>query len=71
KSVAAPFADQRCIIVAYLLAKQRWQVKLADERFQGKQVLVPEKDVAFDFYTAPSQLLPPLPAHLGVDQRRP
>lgn len=62
----AEFVNQRCIIEKFNSEKKRWQVRLTDAQFKQKQVLVPEKDLTFDCYGSPPELVPAKPAHVRV-----
>eukprot|EP00930_Biecheleria_cincta_P096432 TRINITY_DN88289_c0_g1_i1.p1 TRINITY_DN88289_c0_g1~~TRINITY_DN88289_c0_g1_i1.p1 ORF type:complete len:378 (-),score=69.66 TRINITY_DN88289_c0_g1_i1:95-1228(-) len=62
----AEFVNQRCIIEKFNSDKKRWQVRLVDARFKNKQVLVPEKDLVFDCYGSPPELVPGPPEHIRI-----
>lgn len=60
------YSNQRCTVKEYLSEKERFRVAFWDPSFRGKEVLVHESNLTFDFWAAPALLLPPLAPGLRV-----
>eukprot|EP00933_Yihiella_yeosuensis_P009701 TRINITY_DN115773_c0_g1_i1.p1 TRINITY_DN115773_c0_g1~~TRINITY_DN115773_c0_g1_i1.p1 ORF type:complete len:433 (+),score=77.84 TRINITY_DN115773_c0_g1_i1:62-1300(+) len=66
KEVSSAYAGERCTVKKYHPQKKRWQVSLIAERFKDQQVLVPEKDITFDYFICPTAYLSVMPSNLEV-----
>ena len=56
--------NEPCVVKSYVKEKQRWAVALLHPRFEGREVLVREEKLKFEYFVADLEFAPPIPSNL-------